>query len=63
MSEYIIDFVEFFGLGPFIDGTSLTVTQFLGCTIIAFIGCILTIIGIRCIFEIIKIVTDWSKFR
>ena len=63
MSEYLSDFIEFFGIDVFFSGTVLTVTEFLGYTIVAFIGCILTIIGIRCIFELVKIITDWSRFR
>ena len=61
MSEYLETFIEFFGLGDFVTET-LTVQQVLGLSITAFIGAIITIAGIRCIFEIIKIVTDWSKF-
>ena len=61
MAEYLETFIEFFGLGDFLTET-LTVQQVLGLSITAFIGAIVTIVGIRCIFEIIKIVTDWSKF-
>lgn len=62
MAQYLIDFVNYFGISGFYDST-LTVQQALGMSIIAFIGCIITIAGIRCIFELIKTLTDWSKFR
>lgn len=62
MSEYLQDFIDFFNLSTFFTGT-MTVQEVLGYSITAFIGCIITIAGIRCVFELIKIVTDWSKFR
>lgn len=61
MAEYLETFITYFGLVDFWEET-LTVQQVLGLSITAFIGAIITIAGIRCIFEIIKIVTDWSKF-
>lgn len=62
MSEYLETFISFFGLNDFFEET-LTVQQVLGMSITAFIGAIITIAGIRCIFEIMKIVTDWSRFK
>lgn len=62
MSEYLTDFIEFFGLDPFFNGT-LTVQNVLGLSITAFIGGVITVAGIRCIFELIKIITDWSRFK
>ncbi len=62
MSEYLQDFIDFFGYSDIFTET-LTVQQVLGYSITAFIGAIITIAGIRCIFELIKTVTDWSKFR
>ena len=62
MSQYLTDFIEFFGLDAAIS-TSLNVQQFLSIVTGSFIGAILTIAGIRCIFELIKILTDWSKFK
>lgn len=61
MAEYLETFITYFGLADFWEET-LTVQQVLGLSITAFIGAIITIAGIRCIFEIIKIVTDWSRF-
>ena len=63
MSDYLSDFIDFFGLGSFFDGTALTVQEVLGMSILAFIGCIITVLGIKCVFELIKILTDWSKFK
>ena len=62
MSQYLTDFIEFFGLDTAIS-TSLDVQTFLTMITVSFLGMILTIAGIRCIFELIKILTDWSKFR
>lgn len=62
MSEYLTDFIEFFGLDPLFTET-LTVQNVLGLSITAFIGGVITVAGIRCIFELIKILTDWSRFK
>lgn len=62
MSQYLTDFIDFFNLGDFFTET-LTVQNVLGLSITAFIGAIITIAGIRCIFELIKILSDWSKFK
>lgn len=62
MSSYLQDFIDFFGVSDFFTET-LTVQQVLGLSITAFIGALITIAGIRCIFELIKILTDWSKFK
>lgn len=62
MSQYLSDFIDFFGLDVFFEST-LTVQEVLGYSIVAFIGAVITVAGIRCIFELIKIVTDWSKFK
>lgn len=63
MSQYLNDFIQFFNLDAFYSSTPITVQQTIGLSITAFIGAIFTIMGIRCVFELIKIVTDWSKFR
>ena len=63
MAEYLNDFIDFFGLSTFFDGTTLTVQNALGISIVAFVGAIFTILGVRCVFELIKIVTDWGRFR
>ena len=62
MSEYLNDFIEFFGLNPLFTDT-LTVQNVIGLSITAFIGGVITVAGIRCIFELIKILTDWSRFK
>lgn len=63
MSQYLEDFIEFFNLEILFGSDPVTVQQLLGVTIVGFIGSIFTIIGIRCVFELVKIVTDWSKFK
>ena len=63
MGEYLNDFIDFFNLSSFFDGTVLTVQNALGLSIIAFIGAIFTILGFRAVFELIKIVTDWGRFK
>ena len=62
MSEYLSDFIDFFNLSGFFEST-LTVQEVIGYSITAFIGALITIAGIRCIFELIKILTDWRNFR
>ena len=64
MAEFLEEFIEFFGITNLIDpAASITVQNFLGITVIAFIGCLFSIMGVRCVFELIKIVTDWSRFK
>lgn len=63
MSQYLQDFITFFGLDSFFGSDPITVQQTIGLSIVAFIGCIFTILGARCVFELIKIVTDWSNFK
>ena len=62
MSQALTDFVEFFGIDMLFQNT-VTVQVLLTLIITSFIGCIITVAGIRCIFELIKILTDWSKFK
>ena len=63
MSNALSEFIDFFGLDVFFDGSVLTVQNVIGYSILAFIGGLITLLGIRCIFELIKIVTDWSRFK
>ena len=63
MSQYLEEFIEFFNLSSFYDGTVLTVQDTIGLSITAFIGAVFTILGFRCVLELIKIVTDWSRFK
>lgn len=60
MSTFLTDFAEYFGVNYF--GYNLTVQQALGVIIITYCGLMLTMCGIRCIFELIKIITDRSNF-
>lgn len=62
MSEYLQQFIEFFGIDYLIGNDPLTVQQVIGYQISGFIGALFMIAAIRCIFEIIKTVTDWRKF-
>lgn len=63
MSEYISDFIDFFNLADLFSSNTITVQNAIGLSIVAFIGTIFMIMGVRCVFELIKIVTDWSRFR
>lgn len=62
MSQTLQDFIDFFGLSDLFSGGSVTVSQALGISLVAFLGAIFCIIGVRCILELIKIVTDWRNF-
>lgn len=60
MSSYLSDFIDFFGLNGFFEST-LTVQEVIGLSIVAFIGAIFMLAALRCIFELIKTVTDWRS--
>lgn len=62
MSEYLSDFIEFFGIDTLFS-TAVTVQELIAYTTVAFIGAVITVAGIRCVFELIKIITDWSRFK
>ena len=63
MNDIIEDFLTFFRLDSLADTSSLSVGDFLGLSFISFFALVFTIIGIRIVFELIKIVTDWSRFK
>ena len=50
MNEYLEEFIDFFGLGGLLEG-GLTVSEFLGLSIVCFMGMIFCLIGVRTIFE------------
>jgi hypothetical protein len=61
MAQYLIDFISYFGLDT-LGSSNLTVSMTLGIIITSYIGLMLTMCGIRCVFELIKIITDRSNF-
>lgn len=63
MNDVLEQFIDFFQLDGLLDGSVITVSGFLGITILAFFGLIFTVIGIRIVFELVKILTDWSRFK
>ena len=63
MSEALQSFIDFFGLDVFFDGTVLTVQEVIGLQLTATAGIIFVLVGVRCIFELIKTVTDWRNIR
>lgn len=64
MSEYLQEFIDFFGLDMLLTGSNdPSLYQVIGLITVAFIGAIFAIMGVRCVFELIKIVTDWSRFK
>ena len=60
MSTYLDDFIDFFGLSGFFEST-LTVQEVLGYSILAFIGAVFMLAALRCVFELVKTVTDWRS--
>ena len=60
MSTYLDDFIDFFGLSGFFEST-LTVQEVLGYSILAFIAAIFMLAALRCVFELVKTVTDWRS--
>lgn len=63
MYDVLEQFIDFFQLDGLLDGSISSVSGFLGITILAFFGLIFTVIGIRIVFELVKILTDWSRFK
>lgn len=63
MSEYLTQFIEFFGLDAFFGESVLTVQECIGYSWVAFLGGIFLLFGARCVFELIKTVTDWRNFK
>lgn len=63
MSTVLQDFIDFFNLGAFLDTSSLTVGDFLGLVVVCMVALVFSCIGVRCIFEFIKIITDYNRFR
>lgn len=63
MSDVLQDFLEFFNLDALLNASNeITVAQFLGLEICCFIAALFTIIGVRCVMEFIKILTDYKRF-
>lgn len=63
MSETLQSFIDFFGLSSFFDGTVLTVQEVIGLQLTATAGIIFVLVGVRCVFELIKTVTDWRNVK
>lgn len=63
MNTVLTDFLDFFGLDDLLSlGSTTTVVEFLGLEITCFVALIFTIVGIRCVMEFIKILTDYKRF-
>lgn len=60
----ISDFLDYFNLTDLLSvSDNVTVAQFLGLTIVAFISSIFVIVMFRCVMEFIKIITDYRRFK
>lgn len=60
----ISDFLDYFNLTDLVNlSENVTVAQFLGLTIVAFITTIFVVIMFRCVMEFIKIITDYRRFK
>lgn len=60
----ISDFLDYFNLTDLLFvSDNVTVAQFLGLTIVAFISSIFVIVMFRCVMEFIKIITDYRRFK
>ena len=63
MSSVLSDFLDFFNLSDLLSlDSSTTVLEFLGMEICCFVALIFCIVGIRCVMEFIKILTDYKRF-
>lgn len=63
MSQAVQDFLDFFYLSDLYNMSSdITVNEFLGLVFCAFFALIFTVVGIRAVIELIKIISDQSKF-
>lgn len=60
----ISDFLDYFNLTDLLSvSDNVTVAQFLGLIIVAFISSIFVIVMFRCVMEFIKIITDYRRFK
>lgn len=63
MSSVVNDFLDFFSLSDLYNmSPDITVNEFLGLVFCAFFAMIFTVVGIRAVIELIKIISDQSKF-
>lgn len=63
MSQVVQDFLDFFYLSDLYNmSADITVNEFLGLVFCAFFALVFTIVGIRGVIELIKIISDQSKF-
>ena len=63
MSTTLSDFLTFFGLNDLLNmSDSITVNQFLGLVIVAFFAMIFTVVGLKAVLELVKILTNQTKF-
>lgn len=63
MSSVVNDFLDFFSLSDLYNmSPDITVNEFLGLVFCAFFALIFTVVGIRAVIELIKIISDQSKF-
>lgn len=61
MNDVVQDFLQYFGLDNF--GSITTVGELLQSIVIVFVALIFVIVSVRIIFEMVKILTDWTRFR
>lgn len=58
------DFLDYFMLSDLLNvSADVTVAQFLGLVVVAFIASMFVIISFRCVMEFIKIITDYRRFK
>lgn len=63
MSQVVQEFLDFFYLSDLYNmSADITVNEFLGLVFCAFFAFVFTIVGIRAVIELIKIISDQSKF-
>lgn len=63
MNDTLQAFFEFFLLSDIFSGETVTVLDFMRGSVVAFVAVIFVLCMLRFIMEIIKILTDWTRWR
>lgn len=63
MSDVVNDFLDFFMLSELFSSEDISVLDFLKGSLVAFIALAFTLVMLRFIMEIVKIITDWVRWR
>lgn len=63
MNDTVQAFLQFFLLDDIFTAETVTVLDFMRGAVVAFIALIFVLVMLRFVMEIIKILTDWSRWH